>query len=269
MAVINVLYLPRDERLRTIVRTALDFVEEVYKQEFLAGIRFASFDEEDSVDVEQAMHVAVREGFTNLVKHSGCEPKIRSLNFFIIHSNTRLRYAWVPTFKDWIVTDIYDAIVHEITHLAFGKLPEDLRGALITSFRKDTKLDDIVRRHGYPLGLVCVVRSLVEEATVMYIVDNYFLKLMKNPATPTNKTRIKDITLEWLSTCGFEIEDELLGVLVKLFRKLTRSDLASLRATMHQTFETMINKFPADVLESNRAKYGVLYRREPLIPFSD
>jgi hypothetical protein len=32
MAVINVLYLPRDDRLRAVVRTTLDFAEEVYKQ---------------------------------------------------------------------------------------------------------------------------------------------------------------------------------------------------------------------------------------------
>jgi hypothetical protein len=263
MPAVNVLYLPRDERLRTIIRTALDLVEEVYKQEFLAGIRFVSFNVDDEVDVEQVMHIAVREGFTRLAKHSGCEPKIRSLYFFIVHSSPRLRYAWVPVSKDSIASDIYDAVVHEIMHLTLDRLPEDLREALITSFRRDTKLDDIVRRRGYPLGLVCTVRSLVEEATVMYIFDNYFLKLMKNPATPTNKTRIKDITFEWLSTCGFELEHELLDVLVKLYRKLTRSDLASLRATIHQAFETMIKKFPIDVLESNRAKYEILYRKEP------
>jgi hypothetical protein len=260
---VNVLYLPRDDRLRTIVRTALDLVEEVYKQEFLAGIRFASFDVEDRVDVEQVMHVAVREGFANLVQHSGCEPKLRSLRFFMIHSNLRLRYAWVPIFKDRIASDIYDSVVHEITHLTLGRLPEDLWEALIVSFRRDTKLDDIVGRRGYPLGLTCAVRSIVEEATVMYIFDNYFLKLMKNPATPTNKTHIKNLTIDRLTTCGFEIEHELLDVLVKLFRKLTRTDLASLRATMHQAFETMIKKFPADVLESNRAKYEILYHKEP------
>jgi hypothetical protein len=262
MPAVNVLYLPRDERLRTIVRTALDLVEEVYKQGFLAGIRFASFNLDDEVDVEQVMHIAVREGFTGLVKHSGCEPKIRSLKFFMLHSNLRLRYVWVPVFKDRLASDIYDAVVHEITHFAFDRLPEDLREALITSFRRDTKLDDIVGRHGYPLGLVCTVRSVVEEATVIYIVDNYFLKLMKNPATPTNKTPIKNLTLDRFTTCGFELEHELLNVLFKLFRKLTRSDLVSLRATMHQAFETMIKKFPADVLESNRAKYELLYRSE-------
>jgi hypothetical protein len=260
MPTIQVLYLPRDDKLRTAVSTALDFVEEVYKRGFLAGIRFASFDVEDNVDVERVMHIAVREGFTNLVKHSGCEPKLRSLYFFIIHGNLRLRYAWVPVSKDSAVSDIYDAIVHEITHLTLDRLPEDLRRTLITSFRRDTKLDDIVRGRGYPLGLMCTVSFLVEEATIIYIVDNYFLKLMKNPATPTNKTRIKNLTLDRLTTCGFELEHELLDVLVKLFRILVRTDLASLRVAMHQVFEKMIKKFPADVLESNRAKYGILYR---------
>jgi hypothetical protein len=261
MAVINVLCLPRDDRLRTIVRTVLDFVEEVYKQEFLAGIRFASFNVEDHVDVEQAMHVATREGFTKLAKRIEHEVKIRSLYFFIIHSNPRLRYAWVPVSKDSIVSDIYDAVVHEIAHLTLDRLPKDLREALITSFRRDTELDGIVRGHGYPLGLMCTVRFLVEEATAIYIADNYFLKLAKNPATPTNKTGIKNLTLDRLTTCGFEIEHELLDALVKLYRKLVRTDLASLRVAIHQAFETMIEKFPADVLESNRAKYGILYSK--------
>ena len=259
MTVINVLHLPRDERLRTIVRTVLDFIEEVYKQEFLVGIRFASFDVEDHVDVEQAMHVATREGFTKLAKRTEHEVEIRSLYFFMVHCNPRLRYVWVPVSKDSTVSDIYDAVVHEITHLTLDRLPEGLREALITSFRRDTELDDMVRGRGYPPGLMCTVRFLVEEATVIYIVDNYFLKLAKNPATPTNKTRIKNLTLDRLTTCGFEIKHELLDVLVKLYRKLVRTDLASLRVAMHQAFETMIEKFPADVLESNRAKYGILY----------
>jgi hypothetical protein len=41
--------------------------------------------------------------------------------------------------------------------------------------------------------------------------------------------------------------------------KIARSDLAEFRKEVHGVFTKMIKKLPADVLESNRAKYGILY----------
>jgi hypothetical protein len=45
--------------------------------------------------------------------------------------------------------------------------------------------------------------------------------------------------------------------------KIARSDLVEFRKEIHGIFAKMIKRFPADVLESNRAKYEVLYRTTP------
>jgi hypothetical protein len=274
MTVMNVLYLPRDEKLRTIVRTALDFVEEVYKRGFLAGIRFVSFNLDDKVDVELVKRVADREGFTELVERIGRKIEPKSVLLFLPHSNTALQYVWVPVFKEldvWApalkeskIPMIYDVMVHEITHLAFDRLPEDLKNALVNSFRMDVNLDDVIREHGFSPALVQSIATLVHEVTIMYITYNYFMELKKNPAIPTTQTYIKNFALDQYRGIIMERGPKPrypASVLAELFYRIAHTDLASLRMTTHRVFETMINKFPADVLESNRAKYGVLYGR--------
>jgi hypothetical protein len=271
--VINVLYLPRDERLRTIVRTALDFVEEVYKQGFLAGIRFASFNLDDKVDVELAKRVADREGFTRLVERVGRVIEPKSMFFYLPHSDTALQYVWVPVFRGLEVwapalrglkaSKIYDIVVHEITHLAFDRLPEGLKNALVNSFRIDVNIDDVIREHGFSPALVQSIAELVHEVAVLYITYNYFVELKKSPEIPTTQTYIKEFALDQYRGIITEHGPKPrypASVLAELFYRIARTDLASLRMTAHRVFETMINKFPADVYESNRAKYEILYR---------
>jgi hypothetical protein len=44
---------------------------------------------------------------------------------------------------------------------------------------------------------------------------------------------------------------------------MSRRDLANVRRVVHEVFKKLAKKFPVDVLESNRAKYEVLYRATP------
>jgi hypothetical protein len=273
MPAIQVLYLPRDDKLRTVVSTALDFIEEVYKRGFLAGIRFASFNLDDKVDVELAKRVADREGFTKLVERIGRIIEPKSLFFYLPHSDTALQYVWAPVFKElgvWApalkelkIPMIYDIVVHEITHLAFDRLPEDLKKSLVNSFRMDANLDDVIREHGFSPALVQSIAALVHEVAVMYITYNYFVELKKSPEIPTTQTYIKSFALDQYRGIIMEHGPKPrypATVLAELFYRIARTDLASLRMTTHRVFETMINKFPADVYESNRAKYEILYR---------
>jgi hypothetical protein len=274
MPAIQVLYLPRDDKLRTIVRTALDLVEEVYKQGFLAGIRFVSFNSDDKVDAELAKRVADREGFNRLVERVGRIIEPKSLLFYLPHSDTTLQYVWVPVFKGLDVwapelrglkaSKIYDIIVHEITHLAFDRLPEDLKKSLVNSFRMDANLDDVIREYGFSPALVQSIAAIVYEVTVMYMTYNYFVELKKSPEIPTTQTYIKSFALDqyrgYIMDYGPKPRYPV-SVLAELFYRIAHTDLASLRMTTHRVFETMINKFPADVYESNKAKYGVLYGR--------
>jgi hypothetical protein len=266
MTLVNVLYLPRDERLRTIVRTTLDFVEEVYKPEFLASIRFVSYDLNDDDETEHVKHIAYREGFAGLVIRRGRELELIPLYFFSPHSDALLQYAWIPVIEHMTIPEMYDVIVHEITHLALVRLPEDLMEALVNSFRKDTNLDNIVGRHGFPPDLVQAVSTTIQEVTVLYITYNYFRKLKKSPEIPTTQTYIKDYALgRYRGVTTYRLEPKhVLDVLAKLYYIMARTDLASLRVAIHQAFETMIKKFPADVHESNKAKYEILYRERSI-----
>jgi hypothetical protein len=263
--VINVLYLPRDERLKTIVRTTLDLVEEVYKQGFLAGIRFVSFKLDDNVDVEQVKQIAVREGFRGLVERRGHALEPKSLLFYIPHGRSNLQYVWIPIFKDIPIIEIYDIIVHEITHLAIDRLPDDLIRTLIISFAIDTNLDDVIVEHRFSPDLVQAINTLIDEVTVMYITYNYFRELKKSPEIPTTQTYITEFALDQyrgiIMRYGTKLEHTADAV-AKLLHRVAHTDLAFLRVAVHQVFETMIKRFPADVYESNRAKYGILYRKQ-------
>lgn len=273
MPAIQVLYLPRDDKLRTVVSTTLDFIEEVYRRGFLAGIRFMSFNLDDKVDVELAKLVAYREGFTRLVERVGRTIEPKSVFFFLPHSDTALQYVWVPVFEGLDVWEpelkglkaskIYDIVVHEITHLAFDRLPEDLKNALVNSFREDVNLDDVIREHGFSPALVQSIATLVHEVAVLYIAYNYFVELKKSPEIPTTQTYIKKFALDQYYGIIRDYGPKPrypASVLAELFYRIARTDLASLRMTTHRVFETMINKFPVDVYESNKAKYKILYR---------
>jgi hypothetical protein len=264
---INVLHLPRDERLRMIVRTALDFVEEVYRGYVLSGLRFASFDLEDDFDVEQVKHVAVRENLA-LVKRVGhtLEPV---LPFFLVpHYQVVKRYAWAPVSRDTEAPSILGIVAHVVTHHAIATLPDEGYSALLGAFRKDVGLNEIIAMHklsGRPASqLAFEIHHIVYEMATKYVVHNYFEGLEREASTPTFLANIQDYALEEhrnLARYPPELK-RLTEVLSDVYLRIAYKDLAEFRREVHRVFtEMLIKKLPVDVLESNRAKYGVLYGR--------
>jgi hypothetical protein len=262
MAVINVLYLPRDGRLRAVVRTTLDFVEEVYKPEFLAGIRFASFDADDGVDVERVKVVAGRERLLRVVEHERCRFKPKMPSFVLPHSDFIARYAWIPISDDYRAPPrILDVVVHELTHLAFDRLPTDDKELLYKVFLRDMNLAGIVAKIELPKRLIREISMMFLELVATYITDNYFKGLERTSKTPTHMTKISLVALgNTLALLGMQIPESELELLSTMNYKIARSDLAEFRKEIHRIFTKMIKKLPADVLESDRAKYEMLYR---------
>jgi hypothetical protein len=260
MTVINILYLPRDGRLRTIVRTTLDFVEEVYKQEFLAGIRFVSFDPDDDVDVEHVKVIASRERFTDVVEHEGCKFKPVIPTFVLPHSDFDDRYVWIPVSSDFRAPLILDVVAHELTHLALDRLPDSDKVLLYGAFLRDVNLAEIVTKTRLPGWLIREINEAFLEITTLYIVDNYFIGLERTSKTPTLTSKMLLVAIGYmLALSEMRIPESLARILATMYYKIGHRDLVEFRKEVHGVFTKMIKKLPADVLESNRAKYGILY----------
>ncbi len=268
MTVINVLYLPRDDRLRTVVRTILDFVEEVYRDEFLSDLKFVSFDMFDYADQELAKTVAVAEGFDHEVVHRRCRYRPWPPSFFRPHYITTKKYVWVPVYILDTAFNVFYVVIHEVIHHVFYRLPEEDRNDVIYNLRRDlgVDVDEMIRMHGVSAKWVKQAREIVDEAIALYIADNYFVNLEREPRTPTHQTRIK-IYAEWqLTNLVFRPprSRDFFEALSMAYLKLAHQDLASFRRAVHEAFAKTIKRFPADVLESNPSRYRVLYSNQPI-----
>ncbi len=264
MAVINVLYLPRDDRLRAIVRTALDFVEEVYRDEILSDLKFISLDPDDDFDADHARYVAEREGLL---------PEIEALiSFYVLfywpHYVHKTKHAWVPVSKESSTSDLLENVAHEVTHHVFHKLPAEDKMALATALRSDlgVEVDEMIRKRKSSRTLVENVASIINETATIYIVYNYFLSLEREPKTPTPQSNIRDFISERhrdlvANPPRPKHKAEVLG---RIYRKMAYDDLPNYRKAIHETFMKLVKKLPVDVLKSNRAKYEILYRQEPI-----
>jgi hypothetical protein len=265
--VINVLYLPGDEKLRAVVETSLAFVTDVYRGEVLSGLRFVAFDADDVNDVRNATFTADIAGFTWLVERGKLRMKVepRPPLFFIPHYNIAERCVWVPVSRHWSAPVVFSEVAHHITHHPVFHVPSEDKGALTSAFDADIGLEGLVRRHGGSAELALEIIMAINEVAVLYIISNYFVNLNREPAMTTIQANIRDFAIGRHHGLArrprMSREDAV--VLSEVFRRMSRRDLANVRRVVHEAFKKMIKKFPADVLESNRAKYEVLYRAMP------
>jgi hypothetical protein len=264
MPVINVLYLPRHERLRAIVRTILDFVEEVYRGELIAGVRFVAFDLDDEADKTSVEFIAYKERFTTAVKHERCTLN-REVQFFTPHSHLERWYVWVPIRKENGALSILDFTAHELAHIALVRLPVKYRRRLVSTFFDELDLtEELKRLRVVPAWLTLMFRSMVDEIAVTYMVANYFKGLQRTPETPT--TMIKPhfivsarLVSHLLSLPSPKLPKRVERMVTLVFLRVARKDLPEFRKEVHEIFMKMIKKLPIEVLESNRAKYKILY----------
>ena len=288
MTVINVLYLPRDDRLRTVVRTALDFVEEVYREEVLSGLKVVAFDYDDETDIGNVARIAHAEGF-GITKHEQCKVVLGTPVFFKPHYKPKHHYIWIPIWRHYWGSEVLKMVAHETAHhLYYSVMDSSERDSLAMSVLTDVpEIEEVARKvvSGTPSDqLVTVVESVsyfMSEIAAIYITQNYFKMLKRGPETPVSAipgiATAVDILYHKERPSGFIrlllilYPEEVNPILSTIYRKIAveKVDLPRFRETLHRVFARYIKKLPVDVLESNRAKYGVLYGREPLIPFSD
>ena len=260
-------YLPRDEKLRAVVETSLDFVTEVYRDEVLSGLRFVAFDVDDVYDVKNAAFTADIAGFTLLVERGKLRMKVepRPPYFFIPHYGVAEQYVWMPVSRHSSAPAIFSEVAHHITHHPVFRVPREDKSALTNAFDADTGLEELITRYGGSAELALEIILTINEVVVLYIISNYFVNLNREPVMTTIQANIRDFALGRHHALArrpqMSREDAI--VLSEVYRRISRKDLANVRRAVHGAFVKMIKKFPADVLESNRAKYEVLYRATP------
>jgi hypothetical protein len=260
-------YLPRDEKLRAVIETSLSFVTEVYRDDVLSGLRFVAFDVDDAYDVKNAAFTADIAGFTLLVERGKLRMKVepRPPLFFMPHYGSEAQYVWVPVSRHWSAPVIFSEVAHYITHHPVFHVPREDKSALIGAFDTDIGLEELVGRHGGSVGLALEIIMIINEIAVRYIISNYFVNLNREPVMTTIQANIRDYALEMhhgLARRPLTSREDAI-VLSEMYRRMSRKDLANVKRAVHEAFKKMIKKFPVDVLESNRAKYEVLFRATP------
>jgi hypothetical protein len=268
MPAVNVLYLPRDERLRAIVRTALDFIEEVYKDEIISDLRFVSFDPGDSHDVESVKQIAVREGFAEEVERRKKRKLEPTEVFFSPHYNIVRKAIWMPVYKDWDAPLVLYNMAHEVTHHTILKIPSQELYALVIVFAQESGVYDLIGR--YWTAPATMIKDLAEdfvaffsEVATEYVANNYFLGLRKEPVMTVPQANMRQLSRHaHLFMHLFKRRRLVQEVVIinRLFQNLAYVDMPRFRSELHKHFIRLVKKLPVDVLESNRAKYGILYR---------
>jgi hypothetical protein len=268
MTIINALYLPRDDKLRALVRTILDFIEEVYKDEIISGLRFVSFDPGDSHDVESVKQVAVREGFAEEVERRKKRKLEPTEVFFVPHYNIVRKVIWIPVYKDWDALLVLYNMTHEVAHHAILKIPSQELYDLVIIFAQELGVYDLVGR--YWTAPTAMIKDLAEdfvaffsEVATEYVTNNYFLGLRKEPAMTVPQANMRQLSRHAHLFMHLFKRRRLIqevAIINRLFQNLAYVDMPRFRNELHRHFIRLIKKFPADVLESNRAKYGILYR---------
>jgi hypothetical protein len=257
MTVINVLYLPRDERLRSLVRLALDFVEEVYRDDVLSGLKFVSFNVGDVFDERQAWHIAKRERF---------EVAFYPPLFYFPHYEHQNMYVWLPVFSEETPSSIFGGTAHEVTHHAISRLSTEDRVILAEAFASDlgVEVDEMIKGRNLLPELAQDVAMIIKETVTIYIVDNYFMSLNREPEKPTHLSGIRKFAESRYGSVVRREPRYRAEILGAIYHKMAHRDLSNYRRAIHEMFTKLIKRFPADVLESNKAKYEILYREEPI-----
>ena len=160
---------------------------------------------------------------------------------------------------------IFSEVAHHITHHPVFRVPREDKSAIVNAFKADTGLEELITRYGGSAELTLEIILTINEVAVLYIISNYFMNLNREPVMTTIQANIRDFALgrHFALAMRPQMSRKDAIVLSEVYRRISRKDLANVRRAVHSAFVKMIEKFPADVLESNRAKYEVLYRATP------
>ncbi len=249
MTAIKVLHLPWRTNLRAFVERALEFLQQVYKDEVLEGLQFIAYTFLDEVEEE-------------VVKKK-----------FGVRVGLRAGYYQYTTFKAvvavsrwWPAIEVFDVIVEEVSHHA-------LRWVHNKKMAIEALLQDIPRLREIDIKRADIkdrarVSTFVEELYVKYIVHDYFLKLKDRPVTEPwahrplggHITSIHEFAVKWEKGI---ILDVVKIVYDEVIQK--RNPLPNFRRAVHDIFTGAVKKLPVEVYNSNPSRYEVLYREQLMI----
>jgi hypothetical protein len=226
-----------------------------------------SFDPRDGHDVESAKQVAVREGFAEEVERRKKRKIEPTEAFFSPHYNVVRKAIWIPVLKDWDAPLVLYNMAHEVAHHAILKIPSQELYDLALIFAQESGTYYLVEK--YWTAPATMLKDLAVDFLVIftevateYIANNYFLGLRREPAMTVPQANMRELSRHahlfmYLFKRRRLIQEAT--ILNRLFQSLAYTDMPRFRSELHKHFVKLVKKFPADVLESNRAKYGILY----------
>ncbi len=249
-------YLPANPKYRAFIERALEFLEQVYKDEVLTDLEFVAYSKYDKRDLEEVRKLGI--------PIDGSHYHIMTKRV-VIAENHGAR-----------AIDVFTIVVEEVSHHA-------LRGAhnverAIEALVKDVpRLRAVIKRRRVDEGDRTGLYAYINELYTKYAVYNYFIRL-------NNKPTLAPGALETLVEF-IDVYDEMINILTSLAKILSvsaserdeenimpsaarimydevvknRNPLLNFGEAIHAIFTEAIKRFPAEVYNSNPSRYKVLY----------
>ncbi len=251
-----ILYLPANPKYRAFIERALEFVEQVYKDEYLADLKIVAYSGLDRKDMEE---IEKLEKILN-----------RRISWFSYY-DPEARMAVIEEPYNGIALWVFTTVVEEVSHHVFVQRRQHYLERIITALLHDIpRLRKITRRAKQEE--VEQVSRLIEELFVKYVIDNYFYKLKDKPvfkpwAPGILRHTLLDLYFEpyfWAMIRGEKREltiEEEIALTIRHEVVVRRNPLPNFREAVHANFTEVIKRFPVEVYNSNPSRYKVLYKR--------
>jgi hypothetical protein len=239
----KVLYLPSDPKYRAFVERALEFVEQVYKDELLADLEIVAFSPTDPDDFVEV--VLVRE----------------LAEYINSYYDRELRRAIVAICDGAChAIDAFDELVEEVTHhvLYDVRFKETVMRALV----KDVpRLNEVATRRLRKADRHNL-NMFFNELDTGYIVKNYFLELKVRPELMPWLPEVLGTTIGYYNMVATTLVEGALADATRIMYEEVvgkRNPLPNFREATHAIFTKAIKRFPAEVYKSNPSKYKIMY----------
>jgi hypothetical protein len=239
-------YLPSHPKYRAFVERALEFLQQVYKDQELRDLRFIAYNIQD-----------VREE-REVVEKFHVREHIRGPYYDYL----TLRAVIVASTL-WSANDVFEAVVEEVSHHVLKK--ENRREVVIRALLRDIpRLRFVGIRRVDTLDRIKVA-VFIDELHVQYVVYNYFVELKSEPVTVPRAYKPTRGYISFVyETVGIREKGLMADVAKIVYDEVIQkgNSLPNFREAVHSIFTGVVKKLPAEVYNSNPSRYEILYRRQ-------
>jgi hypothetical protein len=239
-------YLPAEPKYRAFIQRALEFLEQVYKDEVLADLRFVAYSKSDPLDLDEVRYLPV-------------PPRPYT------HYSIFIKRAVIAEHHNGYAVDVFESVVEEVSHHA-------LWGSYNMERVIRALIKDIPRLEMPARGLekvsetdIANLNFYINEFYTKYVVHNYFMKLNDKPVSmPWAREALGYYVSAYYKIARRREKGVVLDILSAVYEEVVknRNPLQNFRETVHTMFTEVIKKFPVEVYKSNPSRYEILYREQ-------